>query len=656
MAAAFADNGDTGDECARLGTLTLRDSTEETQAYYGRNSNLEDLVQNHRDGLGKSSSDLFNITHLEHYVETMYGFLQHEALKLAHEKREAENTQIHHNSSEHQYASITVIPGVKREITDIEDRIKELKERLALEAPEFGDNLDHDERQKIESYRGHLARAVLGTLRGDYRQALETLKYVERRFMSCFTAEHIKRLEISSFRALLLALNWKIYEAERLCRRTISMMAEEKGPQHPMRLVTMSNLVYILLEQRDLRAALETAESVVTETIEALGDHHPLTLHCKAQLALTKFHCGDYSRAEAELESTIRVFKNLSRRNQPDLLQYQSILAKVYLKMGKPGAAERLMVTALDVKLELSPLADSEAFNEVTQAEVPKNKLGTFLRNFIQGWETASLSRKLDPHFLDGLKVYAEVLYAQSQENFAISIYRAVWAQEQAQMGKTYLNTATSLYRLSIMEWGFRRDIKTYEAVREQLTEVVNIRKWILDWTHVETASARRELLKIEYDMKTGDDAGTSSNDNKNKLDHATWDRLKTESELIYDTHVSNYWKRHPETLKSLLWILKLRLSNNLNQKTEVTSNVLLSTLRLPAVQECCLFESLNMQFCVALAYLDSSCYHHAGEILRHIVQVVGVSLSTQDQEMHNSLRHVRTEALYLLGKLNALI
>ncbi|KAI1412841.1 hypothetical protein F5Y13DRAFT_43132 [Hypoxylon sp. FL1857] len=646
-----------------------------TRFYDNRHSRLsDDVSQKLLEGLAELSSELFSVTHLEHYTEVMRGFLERESQELAKIKREAEDLHILNEGKQiptnmaYEYLESTedfdgVNSRIERAIGSIESMIEQLKKRLFLESLDLDESLGHYRELEIKCYRDHLATAVVEMIHGNYRQALEALESAESGYTLYLMPEHIIRLELSSFRALQLALNSKPLEAEQLCRTTITMMVEEQGFEHPMTLVTMSNLVHILLELSYFTSALETAAPLITKATKALGDQDPLTLRCKAQWALAKFYSGDYSGAEEILESIVRISEKCLGKDHPDMLLYQCFLAKVHLKRGKLEIAKRWVSKALETKRETwskntdenfraSKPITSRVHDTIDGPEASKNKVDDFLNSFVQDSAADPLGRKLPPQLLELLKLHTEIMFQESTKDSGVSIYKAIWMQERAQLGAAQLSTARSLYRLSIMTRETRDGHEICMEVEKQLKEVYDIRESILGRFHVDTLSARREILKTGCDLKSSQSSSISNDTGGGEEDSITWEHIYTESEYIYETHMSHLGRYHPETLESLLWLFQLRLSKTLDQRTEANSNELLLALRLLSDQASRLIESLDIQFSVALIYCGFGYYRIAEEILGQVLQKIKTAKVENDDGIYDSLVTIEVEVHDLLDHL----
>ncbi|KAI2463917.1 hypothetical protein F4781DRAFT_436928 [Annulohypoxylon bovei var. microspora] len=565
-------------------------------------------VGNSSKGRVKISPDLFSINNLEHYVEIKYGLLQDLPFEQARER----------------------------------------KQRLALKRPEFDKNLHHDQRREIRDCRRYLAIAAMDMIYGNYQKALEELDRAERGYRKLYTQEHITRLEISSFRALLLALNSKPSEAEGLCRRTIKMLSEEKGYEHPLTLVTTSIMVIILLNLWHFVSAMNMATSLIRRTKGALGDNNGLTLHCKVQLAGVKYYSGDYSGAEADLEPIMPALENSLTSDHPDLFQYQCFLAKIYIKRGRIEAAERRLVPALEMKLQeyYRHWMLRGTRQSIEGTGIPQYKLVDFLNTFVRDPKAAFLGQKPHPQFLDVLTAQADIVFRRSAKDFAISILRAIWVQEKAQLGNTHLVTAATLGRLAIVTSETQKDYGVCIGAREQLEEAAKVVKEILGKTHVSTLCVRREELRLGYKIKSLVNPGPwGENEEKDPIYFKGRD-VYAESQYIYDSHKSHLGRYHIETIQSLLWLFKIRLSKSLDEQTKAIANELLICLRSPWERGNRSIQSLSQEGFVAFTFYQFGHYPTAEEVSTQILHAIDDSLAMGNQEMRNTLEKMRRQNL----------
>ncbi|OTA66070.1 hypothetical protein K449DRAFT_431539 [Hypoxylon sp. EC38] len=619
------------------------------------------------EDLDRLALEVFCVSHLEHYIEAMKGFWERQSQEITRIKQEIETDILNKGKQEwmaHDSKDYMNEAKAKVELATrgIENKIEQLKEMLKPESLGFEGSLGNDRKLKVKECRDHLATAVVEMAHGDYRQALKAVESAESGYTLYFMPEHITRLEVSSFQSLLLALNSKPMDAEQLCRRTINMMVEEQGIGHPMMLVTTSNLVHILMELSYFTSAMETAAFLIKQTTEVLGNKDPLTLRCKAQLALAKLYSGDYSDAEDILESVVRMSENCLGEVHPDMFQYQCFLAKVHLKRGKLGAARRWVNTVLEMEhmvfsgktgenvLLVGGPTGRRVHDIISGSKAPMEQPSDC--DFAQDLEAASLAKKVHPQLLELLKLRAEIMFQESTKDFGISLYKAVWLQERAQYGERQLSTARSLYRLSIMTRETQDDRETYVEVEKQLKGVIAIREGILGRFHVDTLSTRREILKTDWYLNGSEDSDISNDKDRDEDDSLAWEHICTESQFIYDTHMSHLGKYHPETLESLLWLFRVRLSHSLDQLTENSSKELLLALRSPKVHEDRLIESLDMEFSVAVIYYGFGHVQIAEEILGQVLRRVNDASSEEDEAMKDSLTMVNREVHEFLGYL----
>ncbi|KAI1207610.1 uncharacterized protein F4807DRAFT_462419 [Annulohypoxylon truncatum] len=565
----------------------------------------------------KITPELFSITHLQYYIETRYAFLQD-------------------------------LPP---------EQTGELMNDLPLERPESDKELHQDQRREIKHRRAYLATAAMEMVYGNYRQALDALEYAENGYRKYFPREHISRLEISSFRALLLALNSKPIEAEGLCKRTFAILGEERGYKHPLTLVTMSILVQIQLKMWHFFPAMDTATTLVRRTTKTLGENDILTLHSRAQLAAAKFHHGDYYGAETDLESVIPILEGHLLSEHPDMFQYQCLLAKVYLKRGKFEAAEKRLVPVLEMKPR--EYSKDSRRNEAAQTDVdtgfPEYGLTDFLNTFVKDPKAAFSGTKPHPQFLSALAVYADILFQQqSPAGFAISIHRATWLQQKIELGNSHLDTVATLYRLAVLTRETKEDYESYIEVREQLEEVTKARNDIFGGSHASTLCALREDLVLGYNIRALVSPGPWVDNAETDPIYFQGKDVFAESHYIYECHKSRLGRFHPETIQSLYWLFKLRVSKSFHEQTCALANELLDCLKV--VRDDCPVFSLSLECSVAFLFYEFGYYRTAKQISVRTTEAIDHYLTMGDREMRWFLERLRSENLgfidHLCGKL----
>ncbi|KAI0886914.1 uncharacterized protein GGS22DRAFT_199237 [Annulohypoxylon maeteangense] len=571
------------------------------------------IGENSSKGHIRLTPELFSINHLQHYVETRYGFLQD--LSPA----QAEKTL----------------------------------EKTPFEMPESEKDLGESLRREIKDHRAYLATASMEMVHGNYRQALDALEQAECGYRKYFARDHTSRLEISSFRALLLVLNSKPVEAEGLCKTTLSILSEEKGYAHPLTLVTMSIMVQIQLNLWRSLPALDTATTLVRRTTEILGDSDILTLHSRTLLAAARFHRGEYCASEAEFELIIPILERSLKSNHPDMFQHQCFLAKVYLKRGKFDTATKLLVPVLEAKLQ--EYAKNSKLNKANlkagDSRVPEYGLSDFLRTFVKDPKAAFLGKKPHPQFLKALSVYADVLYQQqSSADFAISIHKAVWSQEKAELGDSHLDTVATLNRLAIITRDNEENVGNYIRVRGQLEDVIRARGEVLGGSHIITLCAQRETLILGYRIKSLVNPGPWAENEENDPVYFQGKDVYAMSQRIYDSHKSHLGRFHPETIQSLHWLFKLRVSKSFHEQSTAVTGELIQCLRVMR-KESPIF-SLSLEISAAYSFYEFNYYRTALQISMKTLQAIDHSLATNSQDMRFPLERLRTENLGFINHL----
>ncbi|XDG05149.1 hypothetical protein ABKA04_004764 [Annulohypoxylon sp. FPYF3050] len=557
----------------------------------------------------KITPEFFSINHLQYYTETRYAFLQDVPPEQAQDFTGG-------------------LPSAVRPDSDRE--------------------LRSDQRQEIKKRRAYLATAAMEMIYGNYQEALDALDYAEQGYRKYFTREHISRLEISSFRALLLLLNSMPEEAEGLCNRVLSILCEDYGYGHPLALATTSIMVHVQLKEWKFSAALKTAESLATKTIESLGQDAMLAFHNKTLLAAAEYYMAKYRNAETDLKSVLPVFERNLEAEHPDTFQYQCLLARIHLKGGRFDAAEKRLVPALETKLR----EYSESSGSGGAPQVIEHKLGNFLNIFVKNPREAFAGNTPHPQFLDALTVYADILFQQKSESeFAISIHRAVWSQQKAVLGDTHLDTVTTLCRHAVLTRETHQDLETYDKVREKLKAVTKARRVTLGKSHVATLSSIREDLMLGFSIKSLRSPGPSSKDEKN-IDYFQGMEPLEWSRHIHNTHESRLGRYHPETIQSRLGLFKLQLSKGFNYPTEESMNsILFGTGELR--DECPIF-ALSTDCNISFIIYELGHDDFAKELATRATRTIDLYLEHGDIRARKYVERLRDENLGFIDYLNS--
>ncbi|KAK5625021.1 hypothetical protein RRF57_000737 [Xylaria bambusicola] len=127
-------------------------------------------------------------------------------------------------------------------------------------------------------------------------------------------------------------------------------------------------------------------------------------------------------------------------------------------------------------------------------------------------------------------------------------------------------------------------------------------------------------LDETEY-TDCGEEKLWAHDQNFYRLDNTKWGRVLAESKEIVYQHECSVGKNHPETLKSLLWLLTVQVLLRQEKEAKDMLEKGLLRLRLASIRKERFIESLNLEqkFALAVSDLGGKCGVKALEILREI-------------------------------------
>ncbi|ETS85966.1 hypothetical protein PFICI_03991 [Pestalotiopsis fici W106-1] len=463
---------------------------------------------------------------------------------------------------------------------------------------------------------------------------------------------HLKTLECASLNALLLALNSQTRAAETACIATHEAMTTELGPEHPYTLEAMGHLVQIYQMQSRFLEAVDTANSLAKIVSSAPTETRPQILHSRCIRAESELKMGNYATAELELGDVTKVAQASFKDNRLENLHYQSTLALAYNHCAKNEQAEDLAGRVLRKQLKIYTTRHGHGergFNEEKVAEEDMTSQIAMIINIASLEPLHSIIEKLidqgfiltlRPPVLETLWVIALILQQKEDPaslELAIRLLQALWDRfvqggqvESQDALRVRYDLALAIRRKAEAETSHENGDKRLGESAEHLRNVYRSRSQVLGHENPETLSARLELIitnctlgrweemlslaevsereKLEKSPEQVDFFSSSS------LDQKSWTLVQSESRKIADLHEAKLGENHPETLKSLLWVLAVQaLLGDIATATK-TSEKILRRLKMVRTQR--LVESIHLERKLALVVVVFD-RHWADIILR---------------------------------------
>ncbi|KAI1118075.1 hypothetical protein F5Y14DRAFT_401003 [Nemania sp. NC0429] len=554
----------------------------------------------------------------------------------------------------------------------------ELDEAIARQIS-AGDEVQKNELRKSLYLRGlyakrdqlYLTESKIHSMWGDFEAALQKSEIALRGMAKRWGSGHIKTLECASYHSLFLALNSRVLEAEPACSLTLVETQRRLGPRHPQTLETLGHLVSILLFNARLVEAGDTAKSLAKTTESLLTADHPQTHLSRYRVAETLIAVGDYVSAEVELQGIITDATRVYGAYHRDTLMYRSRLALAKFHIGKIQEAEDLAIHVLQEQQKIYTISKSdETMVYSTSEQVGHHgsvktlaEYQETLNDLLVSINSNSDDLRIHPYLLQTLRTIA--LIAEGSDDLgdlALRTFQALWERNKFSLNETSMFTLGSEYDLALAyRIGAKGpdDARPLEIAVEHLRHVHQKCYSILGPEHPGTVSARREFItgrcilgqwEPSLDLSGKDDPdhvpeGLIDPD-KELLDKINWGRLEAESRHIVYMHEISGGKNHPETFRSLLWLLTVRVHLRMEKGIDETLRKGLPRFRHASVRRERFVESLVLErkFALAMSGLGDKYDAKALQILYNASRAIRELPETKHGELRERIEALKTD------------
>lgn len=469
---------------------------------------------------------------------------------------------------------------------------------------------DTDTSRKFQVKRDHLGfiEATIYSLWGFHMKALEISEKALRGLNQNLGERHLKTLECASLNALLLANNSQPLQAERSCTQTLQNMKRELGPKHPLTLEATGRLVYILKLQYRLSEAATTALSLQKLTQETYDAQHPQALQSRLILYDVQAVAGDYFAAVEGLHELVKASASEKMGLLTALVQ-KSAYARALYQAGALHQAEELSISTLREQRRESFLS-TRSKDSLQRTESSSHLINVTVEAIDQDADDLRIS----PSVLFTLETIALSIANKPKPDLSLAskILDCCWRRQRDVMGHNHAFTLASRFELALTFQGEPGgDGKAIETRARHLKHVYLRRMTILEDTHPDVLTARRELIITMCELGRWSDLPYSANasnfeqysnategvseDTSKEFDDMTWDLVESESMRILSMHEMQLGETHPETLKSHLWIFTLQIFFGGDVLDETCMNELIHRLTNPRVLSQRLVQSVQM-------------------------------------------------------------
>ncbi|KAJ0120723.1 uncharacterized protein J7T55_015455 [Diaporthe amygdali] len=454
---------------------------------------------------------------------------------------------------------------------------------------------------KITALSVSFVRATLFMFWGEMSDALRESEKVRRGLQEQLGRYHFQTLESASLQIRILTYMSRYDEAQPQCDALIGDMSRELGRNHPLTLGAVEILVHILRSQSRFAEALETARSLHNRTESCLGAEHPQTLRTRSHLAATHFELGNYRTAEKEIEVVLSIGDKRSSlgKTRPDVLEYHCVKARILNRTERSEKALQLALDTLEKQMVLYEKVTARpksASSKIGRLDglVSRPPTLTFkindkhsnpveaIESTLNDMERDTKGRNRNFPMISTLELLALILrHYRSEQLQTIDpgrIMGIVVNHRRAKLGDDHLDTLNSELLLALIA----RDESTHDSreyASDALYEVWRKLSTKFGQSHPLTLSVEREVVvtdcmravwvqggpaRRQNELKLGWEMLPSPNDpNKNDRAHsltlAQWEDVEYVSEEVLQFQEPQLGPLHPETLKSLLWLLRVR-------------------------------------------------------------------------------------------------
>jgi tetratricopeptide (TPR) repeat protein len=157
--------------------------------------------------------------------------------------------------------------------------------------------------------------------------------------------EHVDRLQLAQFcgrDGIELRKAGEFDEAERQLRRSIDILEDELGEDHPYTLTSRNNLANLLMKMGNLPDAEIEYRRCLASKLEQLGNDHPVVATTHFNLGLVLSRGSNLEDSEIELKEALRIQVQELGEESPEAVKTSRSLCRILLKQGKPVDPEHL--------------------------------------------------------------------------------------------------------------------------------------------------------------------------------------------------------------------------------------------------------------------------------------------------------------------------
>lgn len=461
---------------------------------------------------------------------------------------------------------------------------------------------------------------------------------------------HPQTLETMNVLVFIFRKQARLVESVNMSKLVCSMMTTSLTKDHPHTLQARAELAANYLSIGDYEIAAQELVGVIRICRQRYSWLHPDTLHYLSELAHVYSRNGILAAAEklalAVLQRQTQAYavgaigrKKYSLTHSSEKRSIRRTRSAVEVK----GVAHSNDPNSTKTRTVVQPILDAIEFEykiypDNLERNIPKAedaKSCEIVQHEANGRQLHNIGPKeskliVHPFLLSTLQVVTaiELQKPHPDVDLAQEILKLIlkWRTKTLGQGNTF--TLTSEFELAV---AYREDQYLKNAT-ELFWHVFMERQKTLGKTHPDTLSAKLEVVITNCasdiwvdidnrteDRNTGNVKGELPTENRKSLAD-NWSKVEVCSKDILILQEARLGQRHPETLKTLLWIFFVQLAyHGKKEQANRTAQLALERLRHESVKTQRLFESLQMQEKIELFYKEYDHLQAAEEVREYI-------------------------------------
>ena len=296
-------------------------------------------------------------------------------------------------------------------------------------------------------------------------------------------------------------------EMEKLLLVATKWRTKKLGDQHPKTLTCMANLAFAYWGQGRWDEAEKLEVDVMNARRKKLGSDHPDTLRSMANLASTYWNQGRWYDAEKLEVDVMNARKVKLGLDHPDTLSSMANLASTYWNQGRWDDAQRLEVDVLKARKE--KLGSDHPQTLTSMANLASTYWNQGKWNVAEKLKVDVMNaRKVKlgsdhPDTLTSMANLASTYWNQGKWDDAEKLEVEVMIASKARLGSDHPDTLTSMANLASTYWHQGR----WDDAEKLEVDVMNSRKEKLGSNHPQTLTGMANLATTYRNQGRWDDA-----------------------------------------------------------------------------------------------------------------------------------------------------